>query len=242
MDISANYGFYLPSRDGDDIADINQISDNFKKIDKELSEMIKGKGVDQTYNPTSTNPQSGTAVAGAVENFISREEETEWIFDGGDASGSIKIINPVDSEMSDESDNAVQNKVVKKYVDDRSIDYVVEQGTDGIWKYRKWASGVAECWGSETISFTPSEAWGAVYLQREGTSGGAWGKTVHFPSGLFNLLPSHSITLCESGFLLLSFGLLCDENAFSFSPASIIKLETEITTDAHYMAVGRWKD
>ena len=26
-------------------------------------------------------------------------------------------------------------------------DYVVEQGTDGIWTYRKWNSGIAECWG-----------------------------------------------------------------------------------------------
>ena len=27
-------------------------------------------------------------------------------------------------------------------------DYVVEQGTSGIWTYRKWASGIAECWGT----------------------------------------------------------------------------------------------
>lgn len=26
-------------------------------------------------------------------------------------------------------------------------DYVVEQGTSGIWTYRKWKSGVAECYG-----------------------------------------------------------------------------------------------
>ncbi len=26
-------------------------------------------------------------------------------------------------------------------------DYVVETGTSGIWAYRKWASGTAECWG-----------------------------------------------------------------------------------------------
>ena len=33
-------------------------------------------------------------------------------------------------------------------------DYVVEQGTGGIWAYRKWASGIAECWGyySKTIA------------------------------------------------------------------------------------------
>ena len=27
-------------------------------------------------------------------------------------------------------------------------DYIVEQGTDGIWTYRKWASGIAECWAN----------------------------------------------------------------------------------------------
>lgn len=27
------------------------------------------------------------------------------------------------------------------------VDYVVEQGTSGIWTYRKWSSGFAECWG-----------------------------------------------------------------------------------------------
>jgi hypothetical protein len=33
-------------------------------------------------------------------------------------------------------------------------DYVVEQGTNGIWTYRKWNSGVAECWGN--VSTTPT--------------------------------------------------------------------------------------
>lgn len=30
-------------------------------------------------------------------------------------------------------------------------DYVVEQGTSGIWTYRKWKSGVAECYGLTPI-------------------------------------------------------------------------------------------
>lgn len=29
-------------------------------------------------------------------------------------------------------------------------DYIVEQKTDGIWTYRKWNSGIAECWGRAT--------------------------------------------------------------------------------------------
>lgn len=28
-----------------------------------------------------------------------------------------------------------------------TADYIVEQGTSGIWTYRKWNSGIAECWG-----------------------------------------------------------------------------------------------
>ena len=38
-------------------------------------------------------------------------------------------------------------------------DYVVQQGTSGIWTYRKWASGVAECWAKITQTVTPGDAW-----------------------------------------------------------------------------------
>lgn len=38
MERSGNFNFYLPSRDTDDIADINQISENFKVIDEKLFE------------------------------------------------------------------------------------------------------------------------------------------------------------------------------------------------------------
>jgi hypothetical protein len=30
------------------------------------------------------------------------------------------------------------------------LDAIVEQGTSGIWTYRKWKSGIAECWGNHT--------------------------------------------------------------------------------------------
>lgn len=35
-------------------------------------------------------------------------------------------------------------------------DYVLEQGTSGIWTYRKWASGVAECWLDSELTLTGS--------------------------------------------------------------------------------------
>lgn len=64
METSTNFGFNLPSRDNDDIADINQISDNFRIIDEIMKE------TDQTFSGTSENPQSGTAVAGALSDYV----------------------------------------------------------------------------------------------------------------------------------------------------------------------------
>lgn len=32
-------------------------------------------------------------------------------------------------------------------VDPLGYDYVTAQGTSGAWNYRKWKSGIAECWG-----------------------------------------------------------------------------------------------
>lgn len=44
-----------------------------------------------------------------------------------------------------------------------TADYVIEQGTSGIWTYRKWNSGVAECWGIYTMTSACTKAWGSLY-------------------------------------------------------------------------------
>ena len=42
-------------------------------------------------------------------------------------------------------------------------DYVVETGTSGIWTYRKWNSGIAECWGIYSMSSACTLTWGSLY-------------------------------------------------------------------------------
>ena len=42
-------------------------------------------------------------------------------------------------------------------------DYIVDQGTSGNWTYRKWNSGVAECWGKFDTTATETTAWGSIY-------------------------------------------------------------------------------
>ena len=53
-------------------------------------------------------------------------------------------------------------------------DYVVEQGTSGIWTYRKWNSGIIEAWGNQTISTAmtntigdPRTYWGNASMSTE---------------------------------------------------------------------------
>lgn len=57
-------------------------------------------------------------------------------------------------------------------------DYVVEQGTSGVWTYRKWNSGLSECWTTSTLDITGT-AWANIM--------GGYGYYVNynFPSGLF---------------------------------------------------------
>lgn len=40
--------------------------------------------------------------------------------------------------------------LINKLLEAVSVDYVVEEGASGIWTYRKWNSGIAECWGITT--------------------------------------------------------------------------------------------
>lgn len=38
-------------------------------------------------------------------------------------------------------------------------DYVVAQGISGNWRYRKWNSGIAECWAKITQTVTSGDIW-----------------------------------------------------------------------------------
>ena len=62
MTKSKNYGFNLPSRDTDDIADINQIAENFRIIDEELHNLSE---------------KSGNEPDGEI-NLLDSEHITKW--------------------------------------------------------------------------------------------------------------------------------------------------------------------
>lgn len=71
--------------------------------------------------------------------------------------------------------------LLSKILDALKVDYIVEQGTSGDWIYRKWNSGIAECWAGYSIgSFAPTSSFGGTYYRILDKA---------FPTGLFNAPP-----------------------------------------------------
>ena len=48
---------------------------------------------------------------------------------------------------------------LKETTPESAVDYIVDQGTSGIWTYRKWNSGIAECWSYMTGTTDSSGRW-----------------------------------------------------------------------------------
>lgn len=74
-----------------------------------------------------------------------------------------------------------------------TADYVVEQGTSGSWAYRKWNSGIAECWrviSTTTGTFTGTTT--GVYYATPGTQ-------FNYPSGLFTDVTDVQMTITSAG-------------------------------------------
>ena len=118
-----------------------------------------------------------------------------------------------------------------------AADYVVEQGAEGIWTYRKWASGTVECWGALSCSnIAVDSAWGGVY---EST-----GQKLTFPSGLFTAAPEYcSITYGGGSEAALSIEIDSEPTASQTQRFYFTRGSSGTITSAKVQihAIGRWK-
>jgi len=117
-------------------------------------------------------------------------------------------------------------------------DQVIEEGTSGIWTYRKWKSGIAECWGKTERTLTIDQAWGSMYGTRT-----AQVVKENFPTGLFIAKPNITVsTVSTSGY---SGFISSDQNASSTNTGgfSIARPTTasNVKYDFCFQVKGRWK-
>lgn len=120
------------------------------------------------------------------------------------------------------------------------VDFVVQQGTSGIWTYRKWNSGIAECWGSKSISTTVNNVWGNMY-----TSGSLSELNITYPFS-FIAKPTLVANLsCNGvGALLMVPGSTPYSGVSSTGVFEICRgsgLVSNNTYVINYHAIGRWK-
>lgn len=121
-------------------------------------------------------------------------------------------------------------------------DYVVEQGTVGMsgtsstWSYRKWASGIAECWGLYPITGAAiNVAWGYLFET-------AINYQLSFPTGLFvsNPVAHFSTPTATGGVLALeTMGETTKVQTCSFFPVRATPSTIDLTVAIQ--AIGRWK-
>ena len=117
------------------------------------------------------------------------------------------------------------------------VDFIVEQGTSGIWTYRKWNSGIAECWGEHTATLSP-------YQQAFG--GYAFTTTVNFPSGLFIAYPqvkySAAISNSNAGYGFALTGTITSYLSSNTAGLyAVSNINSSCSTVWMVEAKGRWK-
>ena len=116
-------------------------------------------------------------------------------------------------------------------------DFPIEEGTDGIWSYRKWHSGIAECWGLYPITGAEVKtAWGNVYET-------AINYQTNFPEGLFIASPVTNYfaqTSTGGGCLALeTVGETTKDQTCSLFPIRATPQTVDLTIAIR--AIGRWK-
>ena len=113
-------------------------------------------------------------------------------------------------------------------------DYVISEGTSGNWTYRKWASGVAECWAKITQTVTPGEAWaGTLNLT-------LYVITVTTPIEFTGIDCVNASAYVGNGHTITSSVSATTPNKISI-PALSVYLTGQQECKAYVYVMGRWK-
>ena len=115
-------------------------------------------------------------------------------------------------------------------------DAMTDSGTSGIWSYRKYASGLAVCWGStEAVSIAQSDftAWGSWYSGTI-TNGEA------FPFKF--VAPPHMLREVSNPWGS-GLGNYTSPTAANTGKVALIRPNAQAVSgvQVHFLAIGRWK-
>ncbi len=116
---------------------------------------------------------NGAAFGKAAETEYVLELAEDWELKGGKKAGAGILQTTAATDLNAaaekiavlDGDGTVCYRTPAELLADLGADYIVEQGTSNGWAYRKWSSGIAECWllESKTITGSPGSIIGNAY-------------------------------------------------------------------------------
>ncbi len=160
---------------------------------------------------------------------------SKWLAEFGGAGGYAHVENLNNPHQVTKEQLGLADAATNAYVDSRTGDYIVSQGTSGVWEYRKWASGFAECWGYPTVAVAVTDQQNSLY-----TSGAITLPTYPFT---FITVPTSFCDIRQNKTSMLWAGLRSNQS--STSPGiHRVKCTTsiaEFNAVFQIYAVGQWK-
>ena len=118
-----------------------------------------------------------------------------------------------------------------------TADYVIEQGTSGIWTYRKWNSGISECWGVYTATLTN-------YASNIGSAGTLYGyktESLSFPTGLFIEEPIPTFSAYVGAGFAMTGTITTAISASACTFYAVATASGSQSTKWYLRAIGKWK-
>ena len=105
---------------------------------------------------------NGAAFGKVAETEYVLELAEDWELKGGKKAGAGILQTTAATDLNAaaekiavlDGDGTVRYRTPAELLADLGADYIVEQGTSNGWSYRKWSSGIAECYG--TLSLVPN--------------------------------------------------------------------------------------
>lgn len=149
----------------------------------------------------------------------------------------VRRTEPIFDWGVDSNGNADFNINGALKINGNSIDYIVEEGTKGIWTYRKWNSGIAECWGTTSPkTLTLNTAWGNLYTNNTSLINNA----ISYPFS-FTATPA---VVASTIFNNTSYwAVMANSGGVSSSPEykAVMPQSGSATCSLHFHVIGKWK-
>lgn len=120
---------------------------------------------------------------------------------------------------------------------EQTSDYIVSRGQSGIWTWRKWSSGIAECWGSTTYQSGTWTAWGNIYYTSNNCG------NISYPFEFIDP-PVEQITLGQASldlWMIQSTGNSKSATGSYYGGRPATATQTNVDVYVDFYVVGEWK-